>query len=223
MSPPIFFAKNSAQADTSNDDQLAVATDPTPPTPPSKQKIQTTLSATSGVTYSWAKTNSLVTPPSSSKTIRKIPVRSHTRSVRKKKPGFNPLIQVGTLVSRTFKTTPCSRKIGDKPVPKLYKGLVTWINPISKKIHATFENDQTMRFDLKDILPLVVKEEEDTTKEKVNLVEEQPGAHDENEVEYIGTKEVPDVEVIKVITSPEKGSIEIDLIEKSIETEFKSM
>ena len=71
--------------------------------------------------------------------------------------------KVGALVARSFKTWPCSRKPGDKPTHVLYRGMVTEINTSSKKIHTLFENAQTMRFDLNQILPLVVKEKCKTT------------------------------------------------------------
>ena len=151
---------------------------------------------------------------------------------------YKSLIKVGTLVARTFKTWPCSRVPGDPPVPVRYRGMVTEIDQKSKKIHALFENAQTMRFDLDEIIPLVVGKTRskakvsfkvpNDSKEKVHFdlktvadacdkvydMDTETVSNHSDEVEYIGTKSVPDVELVKVITSPKKGSMVIDFTTK---------
>jgi hypothetical protein len=180
---------------------------------------------------------SIVTPtpkPKPKKVHKKtIAVKAHLRNAKDKKKIHCPddkskAIKVGTIIARTFKTWPCSRKPGDQPVPKIFRGMVTEINPRSKKIHVLFENSQNMRLDVSEVLPLIVKEKEMEEEKKIPAyLKHIQGVHrenevsdldsfaggpynmdtstvgcsedEENEVEYIGTKEVPDIMVVKVV------------------------
>ena len=231
MAPPFFFA----QSKSSTEDQLNEVTTPT------KKDPNPNPSSTTSARTAFASMPQLVTPSTvgSTKSKRKTVVKSHTRNLKSRKPlDYKSLIKVGTLVARTFKTWPCSRVPGDPPVPVRYRGIVTEINQRSKKIHALFENAQTMRFDLDEIIPLVVGKTRskakvsfkvpNESKEKVHFdlktvadacdkvydMDTETVSNHSDEVEYIGTKSVPDVELVKVITSPKKGSMVIDFTTK---------
>lgn len=118
---------------------------------------------------------SVVTPNAKKRSIypprkRTVVVRSHTRSTRKvKRPShdYSKLIKVGTIVARSFNTWPTSRKPGDPPVPVVFQGLVTEINPRTKKIQVLFENSQNMRFSVSDLLPLVLQKRAPVEEAKV--------------------------------------------------------
>ena len=231
MAPPFFFA----QSKSSTEDQLNEVTTPT------KKDPNPNPSSTTSARTAFASMPQLVTPSTvgSTKSKRKTVVKSHTRNLKSRKPlDYKSLIKVGTLVARTFKTWPCSRVPGDPPVPVRYRGMVTEIDQKSKKIHALFENAQTMRFDLDEIIPLVVGKTRskakvsfkvpNESKEKVHFdlktvadacdkvydMDTETVSNHSDEVEYIGTKSVPDVELVKVITSPKKGSMVIDFTTK---------
>ena len=75
---------------------------------------------------------SIVTPQGKWNNVKKpkksVVVKSHTRNARKTKRPTNissNIIKVGTIVSRSFKTWPRSRKPGDPPVPEIFQGMVT--------------------------------------------------------------------------------------------------
>ena len=240
MAPPFFFA----QSKSSTEDQLNEETTPT-----KKDPNPNTSSTTSARTAFASMMPQLVTPSTvgSTKSKRKTVVKSHTRNLKSRKPlDYKSLIKVGTLVARTFKTWPCSRVPGDPPVPVRYRGMVTEIDQKSKKIHALFENAQTMRFDLDEIIPLVVGKKRPKAKEaskaphdskkkevhfdlktvadacdKVYDMDTETVSNHSDEVEYIGTKSVPDVELVKVITSPKKGSMVIDFSKENKEEQDK--
>jgi hypothetical protein len=226
MAPSFFFA----QKKPSTDDELNVVSEP------SKADTSISLSSkNSSTTSSVASIPQMITPTfaRSKKSDKKCIVKTHTRRVKtSRSPLIKSMIKVGTLVARSFKTWPCSRKPGDPPVPVLYRGIVTEINPTTKKIHALFENAQTLRLELNEILPLVVKEKKvELGEKKMSPIQKNvesmnilslSGHHDsdtvsihssDDEVEYIGTKVVPDVQVIKVVGSPDKGGIVIDYTE----------
>ena len=161
---------------------------------------------------------------------KNVVVKSHTRNARKTKRPTNissNIIKVGTIVSRSFKTWPRSRKPGDPPVPEIFRGMVTEIDPKTKKVHVLFENSQNMRFDVSDLLPLICKKQ-GSVEEKIpaylknirsmhdtevsdldSTVGKNEQDHDmdtatvsyhsDDDVVYLKTKEVPDVTLIKVI------------------------
>ena len=62
-----------------------------------------------------------------------------------------------------------------------------------------------MHFDLKTVADAC---------DKVYDMDTETVSNHSDEVEYIGTKSVPDVELVKVITSPKKGSMVIDFTTK---------
>jgi hypothetical protein len=106
-------------------------------------------------------------PKSTNKNV--VVVKSHTRTLKKnKRPSKikSIPIKVGTIVLRSFKTWPTSRKPGDPPVSKNFRGMVTEINPTSKKVHVLFENSQNMRFDVKDVIPLILNQEQESPEEQ---------------------------------------------------------
>ena len=177
---------------------------------------------------------SIVTPSgktASRKKKNRVVVKAHTRSIKIKKTSGNirsNIIKVGTIVSRTFKTWPRSRKPGDPPVPANFHGMVTEVNPKTKKVHVLFENSQNMRLEVSEVLPLIVKKQgsvedkvpsylkgiQESRENDVSDLESFSEKTDEytmdtatvsyqsdNEVEYLGTKEVPDIELIKVVPS----------------------
>jgi hypothetical protein len=126
-----------------------------------------TKKAEEPVTTSTSSAFASIVTPTGKKNLKKpatkkvVSVKSHTRSLRKGN-GTSKMksipIKVGTIVCRSFKTWPTSRKPGDPPVSKNFRGMVTEINPTSKKVHVLFENSQNMRFDVKDLIPLILKE-----------------------------------------------------------------
>jgi hypothetical protein len=173
---------------------------------------------------------SIVTP-NAKKTKKKdqnkqVPVKAHRRNLKGSNSSRNnssKLVKVGTVVSRTFKTWPCSRKPGDPPVPENFRGMVTKIDPKTKKVHVLFENSQNMRFDVADVIPLIQKKQGSVDEKvpsylkniqmtKENDVSDLDSKNDEHtmdtatlsyseddEVQYIGTKEVPDITLVKVV------------------------
>ena len=103
----LFFA----QFKSSTEDQLNDETTP--------YKKATSPSSTTSATTSFASMPQLVTPSTvgSTKSKRKCVVKSHKRNLKSRTPLFKWMIKVGTLVARTFKIWPCSRKPRDPPVP----------------------------------------------------------------------------------------------------------
>ena len=67
------------------------------------------------------------------------------------------MITIGAPVARSFKTWPCSRKIGDPPVLVEFRGLVTEINPVTRKVHALFENGCTLVCPPSQMEPFLLK------------------------------------------------------------------
>ena len=91
---------------------------------------------------------SVVTPNANKGSNYKSPnqrviVAAHTRSsrnVKRSSNAFSKTIKIGTIVARSFNTWPCSRTPGDPPVRVKFHGMVTEINPRTKKIQVLFEN-----------------------------------------------------------------------------------
>ena len=71
--------------------------------------------------------------------------------------GKHKMITIGAPVARSFKTWPCSRKIGDPPVLVEFRGLVTEINPVTRKVHALFENGCTLVCPPSQMEPFLLK------------------------------------------------------------------
>jgi hypothetical protein len=109
------------------------------------------------------------------------------------------------------------------PVPENFRGMVTKIDPKTKKVHVLFENSQNMRFDVAEVVPLILKKQGsvddkippylkniqalkdndvsdlDSKNEEYTLETSTVSYSDDEEVVYLGTKEVPDISVVKVV------------------------